>query len=59
MGMAAGGWYEGIAARFFGIAIGGTEKLGAGRGGAAGESGGCGATGGIICGGIACCGYGG
>src|ERR1700738_3572564 len=24
---AAGGWYEGMASRFFGIAIGGTEKL--------------------------------
>src|SRR3989442_8960495 len=52
IGAAAGGWYDGAACRFFGIAIGGTEKLcGAGRAGAAGRGG---ATGGIICGGHPC-----
>src|SRR5256885_10176758 len=55
MGTAAGGGYAGIASRFFGIAMGGTEKLGTGRGGAGGATGGCGAAvGGIICGGMAC-----
>jgi len=64
MGAAAGGWYAGSAWRFFGIAMGGTEKLGNGRGGATGASGGWGAVaGGIICGmacgGIPCWGIGG
>src|SRR3989475_10128616 len=55
MGTAAGGWYAGIACRFFGIAMGGTEKLGVGRGGGGGGRGGRGgAAGGIICGGMAC-----
>src|SRR2546425_6573803 len=54
MGTAAGGWYAGIACRFFGIAMGGTEKLGVGRGGAGGAPrGGGGAAGGSICGGMA------
>src|SRR2546427_7283905 len=60
MGTAAGGWYAGIACRFFGIAMGGTEKLGIGRGGAGAAIGGCGgAAGGIICGGMPCWGIGG
>ena len=61
MGTAAGGWYEGIASRFLGIAIGGTEKLCGviGRVGGAAAAGGGGDTGGIMgsgmaCGGMAC-----
>jgi hypothetical protein len=58
---AAGGWYEGMASRFLGIAIGGTEKL-CGVSGRVGAGGG-GPTGGIIgsgipCGDIACWGIG-
>src|SRR2546428_472738 len=36
MGTAAGGWDAGLGCRFFGIPMGGTEKVGGGRGGAGG-----------------------
>jgi hypothetical protein len=56
MGTAAGGWYDGMASRLLGIAIGGTEKLCgvAGRGACGTDGFACG----IICGGTACCGIG-
>jgi hypothetical protein len=63
MGTAAGGAYDGMLSRFFGIAIGGTEKLCgvSGRVGAGGAAGAGGITGGIVgngipCWGIGCCG---
>jgi hypothetical protein len=56
MGAPAGGAYGGIASRFLGIAIGGTEKL-CGVSGRVG-AGGAGTTGGIAGSGIACCGIG-